>query len=80
MKIFASEENLLTPLGGGELSFETLISGLSKNNEVLTVGKHVKNPHTVPFPSSSVRLFETNTHMFNKYFVFKQLECSLSRI
>ncbi|MFY1110078.1 MAG: glycosyltransferase family 4 protein [Methanosarcinaceae archaeon] len=79
MKIFASEENLLIPLGGGELSFETLISGLSKNNEIFTVGKHVKNPHTVPFPSSSVRLFETNTHMFNKYFVFKQLEGSLSR-
>ncbi|MCQ1536899.1 glycosyltransferase [Methanosarcina sp. KYL-1] len=79
MKIFASEENLLTPLGGGELSFETLISGLSINNEVLTVGKHVKNPHAVPFPSSSIPLFETNTYMLNKYFVFKQLERSLSR-
>lgn len=79
MRIFASEENLLSPQGGGELSFETLLSYLSKNNEILSVGKCVKHPLKPLFPVSQILLFETNTHMLNKYLVFKQLERSLKK-
>jgi len=81
MRILATEENLIKPLGGGEISLKTLLCFLKEKNEVLAVAKHVKGTHIHPSSISSINVFEIpRTHMFNKYLVFKQLEPAIKRV
>lgn len=81
MRILATEENLLKPLGGGEISFKALLGFLKERNEVLAVAKQVKDPSLHPSFISGINLFKIpRTHMFSKYFVFKQLEFAIKRV
>lgn len=75
MKILAVEEQLLNPRGGGELSFLTLLTVLSRSHDVFAIGKRVSHPvHTI-FPATGFYILEIpRTHMLNKYLVFKQVE------
>ena len=81
MRILATEENLLKPLGGGEISLKTLLGFLKEKNEVLAVAKRVKDHYPHPSFISGIKLFEIpRTYMFSKYFVFKQLELVIKRV
>lgn len=81
MRILATEENLLKPLGGGEISLKTLLGYLKEKNEVLAVAKRVKDPSPHSSFISGINLFEIQRiHMFNKYFVFKQLELAIKGV
>ncbi|WP_406657583.1 glycosyltransferase family 4 protein [Methanolobus sp. ZRKC2] len=79
MKILACEENILNPVGGGELSFETLLRVLNGKNEVFAIGKRSSRSHESLFEAKSIPVFETNTHMFNKLLVFKQIERAVEK-
>ncbi|MEZ5335174.1 MAG: glycosyltransferase [Methanolobus sp.] len=74
MKLLACEENILDPPGGGELSFETLLRHICKNNDLILIGKKTSRNHKSMFQIRSFLVLETNTHMFNKFWVFKQVE------
>jgi len=80
MKILAVEEHLLNPLGGGELSFRTLLTELSRNHVVCAVGKRVSDPFQANFPVLGFSVFEIpRTHMLNKYLVFRQVERQVAK-
>jgi glycosyltransferase involved in cell wall biosynthesis len=80
MKILAVEENLLRPLGGGELSFRTLLRELSERHDIYSFGKRVSESVHADFSTSGFPVFEMpRTYMLSKYLVFKQVERQVER-
>lgn len=81
MKILAVEENLLYPLGGGEISFQTLLERLSEKHNVFAFGKRVQVPvNATRYSLSGFPVFEMpQTHFLNKYLVFKQVEHQVTK-
>lgn len=80
MKILAVEENLLRPLGGGELSFRALLGELSGRHDIFSFGKRVPEPVHADFPTRDIPVFEMpQTYMLSKYLVFKQVERQVER-